>query len=241
MKFAMKWLKKYSVKGFTVFGAAPLLILAGASGLHAQANQSVVPGTQVRVTLANGLSTSVAHEGDPFTAVVSEPVFLGNQIILPAGAKVHGTISSVQRPKWISMFRGGASMNLVFNSVEVESRIFPARMSILSIYDATTDTGKQRKDISTVEGVVVEERHDVKTDVEDIAIGTAGGSVAGVVFSRVLRGTLIGLVGGSAYVVAKKGKDVELPAQTRMLVRVDSNVSLPASLLHNASYTNSGN
>ena len=76
----------------------------------------------------------------------------------------------------------------------------------------------------------------MKTDVEDIAIGTAAGSLAGTIFSRILRGTVIGLVGGSAYVVAKKGKDVKLPAQTRMLVRMDSNVSLPASLLHSAAY-----
>jgi hypothetical protein len=237
----MKYAMKYAVKGFTVLGAAALLALFATTGVRAQANQTVIPGTQVRVTLANGLSTSVAHDGDPFTAVVAEPVFVGNQVILPAGAKVHGTISSVQRPKWVSMFRGGASMNLVFNSVEVESRIFPARMSILSIYNAGVDPGKQRKDISTVEGVVVEERHDVKTDVEDVAIGTAGGSTAGLIFSRVLRGTMIGLIGGTAYVVAKKGKDVELPAQTGMLVRMDSNVSLPATLLHNASYPSSGN
>ncbi|MGD0964199.1 MAG: hypothetical protein ABSA57_09905 [Candidatus Acidiferrales bacterium] len=224
-------------------GTAALLVLFATPAIHAQANQSqsVIPGTQVRVTLSNGLSTTVAHNGDPFTAVIAEPVFIGNQIILPAGAKVHGTVSSVQRPKWVSMFRGGASMNLVFNSVEVESRIFPARMSILSIYNAGADPGKQRKDLSTVEGVVVEERHDVKTDVEDVAIGTAGGSTAGLIFSRVVRGTLIGFIGGTAYVVAKKGKDVELPAQTGMLVRMDSAVSLPASLLHNASYPSSGN
>jgi hypothetical protein len=229
------------MKSFTVFGAAALLALFVTPGIHAQANQSVVPGTQVRLTLSDGLSTTVAHNGDPFSAVVAEPVFIGNQIILPAGAKVHGTVSSVQRPKWISMFRGGASMNLVFNSVEVESRIFPARISILSIYNAGVDPGKQRKDISTVEGVVVQERHDVKTDVQAVAIGTTGGSLVGVIFSNVLRGTVIGLVGSSAYIVAKKGKDVELPAQTGMLVRMDSNVSLPASLLHNASYTTSGN
>jgi hypothetical protein len=59
-----------------------------------------------------------------------------------------------------------------------------------------------------------------------------------------MRGTIIGLVGGSAYVMAKKGKEIELPAQTGMLVRMDSNISVPSSLLHNASYdpgTNSGN
>ncbi len=229
------------MKRFTIFGAAVLLALLASPRVNAQANQNVVPGTQVRVTLSSGLSTSVVHNGDPFTAVVAEPVFIGNQIILPAGAKVHGTVTSVGRPRLFSMFRGGASMNLVFNSVEIESRIFPARMSILSIYASGSDMTKQRKDLNTVEGVVVEERHDIKTDVEDVAIGTAGGSTAGLIFSRVLRGTLIGLIGGSAYVVAKKGKDVELPAQTGMLVRLDSSVAVPTSLLHNAAYTTSGN
>ena len=229
------------MKIFAVFCAAAALTVLAAPSAHPQANQSITPGTQLRVRLTEGLSTRVARNGDPFTCMVAEPVFAGNQILLPAGAKVHGTVTTVERPRWISMFRGGASMNLVFNSVEVESRIFPARMSILSIYQGEASSSKPRKDLSTVEGVVVEERHDVKTDVEDVAIGTAGGSAAGIIFSRVLRGTIIGLIGGSAYVVAKKGKDVELPAQTGLLVRMDSSVSLPASLLHNASYTPTGN
>src|SRR5215469_767886 len=225
------------MKIVAAFCSAAILTLAAAPAARPQANQSITPGTQVRVTLSEGLSTRIARNGDPFTGVVAEPVFSGNQMLLPAGAKIHGTVTGVERPKWISMFRGGASINLVFNSIEVESRIFPARMSILSIYQAGSDDTKRRKDLSTVEGVVVQERQDLKNDVEDVAIGTAGGSAAGVVFSRVLRGTIIGLVGGSAYVVAKKGKDVELPAQTGMLVRMDSNVSVPSSLLHNAVYT----
>jgi hypothetical protein len=205
---------------------------------HAQANQ-VIPGTQVRLTLVNGLSSNVAHVGDPFTAVVAEPVFTGNTMILPAGAVIHGTVTTVERPKWFSMFRGGAAMNLKFDSIEVQSRLFPAKMSILSIYSGGTEATKQRKDIKAVEGEMVTENHSVKTDVEDVAIGTAGGSTVGLIFSHVLRGTVIGLVGGTAYVVAKKGKDVELPAQTGMLVRMDSNIALPSSLMHNASYTTS--
>jgi hypothetical protein len=209
--------------------------------VHAQSGQ-IIQGSQVRLTLVNGLSSSVARDGDPFTATVAEPVFVGNELVLPAGAIVHGTVSSVERPKLFAMFRGGASMNVNFTSIEVASRIFPARMSILSIYSGTIDTRKQRKDVKTVEGVVVEQNNrDIKSDVEDVALGTAGGSVVGLVFSRVVRGTLIGLVGGSAYVVAKKGKDVELPAQTGILVRMDSPLALPAGLLHTASYTPSGN
>jgi hypothetical protein len=224
------------MKRFVNVFAAMSLMLLFIPAVHAQSSQ-VIPGTQIRLSLVNGLSTSVAHDGDPFTAVVAEPVFVGNQMVLPAGARIHGTVSSVTRPKMFSMFRGGASMNLVFNSIEVESRIFPAKMSILTMYAGGTDTGKQRNDLKTVEGVVVEEKHDVKTDVEDVAIGTAGGSVVGVVFSHVLRGTVIGLVGGSAYIVARKGKEIELPAQTGMLVRMDSTVELPTSLLHTASFS----
>lgn len=218
----------------SLFAVAALsLLLTPAAG--AQASTQLIPGTQVRLTLIDGLSTSVAHNGDPFTAIVSEPVFQGNTIILPAGARIHGTISNVDRPKLFSMFRGGASMNINFTSIELESRIFPARMSILGLYTNTTDASKQRKDLKTVEGVVVEPNRDVKSVVEDVAIGGTGGSVVGIVFSRVVRGTVIGLIGGGAYVVAKKGKDVELPAQTGILVRMDTNVSLPSALVHSAS------
>jgi len=211
------------------------LALIFTPAVNAQSNQ-VQPGTQIRLTLLNGVTTSVARDGDPFTALVAEPVFFGNQLVLPAGAKLHGTVSHVARPKFFSMFRGGASMNLVFNSIEVESRIFPAQMTILSIYTGGADSGKPRKDLQTVEGVVVQERRDIKTDVTDVAIGTAGGSFVGLIFSNVLRGSVIGLVGGGAYIMAKKGKDVELPAQTGMLVRLDSPVSVPSTLLHNAAY-----
>jgi hypothetical protein len=208
--------------------------------VRAQSN-SIQPGTQVRLTLAAGLSTSVAHDGDPFTAIVAEPVFVGNQLLLPAGAKIHGTVTSVTRPKWFAMVRGGASMNLVFNSIEVQSRIFPVQMSILSLYSGSTDDTKKRKDLKTTEGVVVEEKRDIKGDIMTGGLGTGAGALVGVLFSNVARGTVIGLVGTSAYLVSKKGKDVELPAQTGMLVRMDSSVTLPPSLLHNASYsTNSG-
>lgn len=209
--------------------------------VHAQQSNAIQPGTQVRLTMSSGLSTGVAHDGDPFTAVVAEPVFIGNQLLLPAGAKVHGTVTSVTRPKFFALFRGGASMNLVFNSIEVESRIFPVQMSILSLYNGGTDSEKKRKDVKMTEGVVIQEKRDIKGDLMLTSIGTSVGTVVGVLFANVARGTVIGLVGTGAYIAIKKGKDVEVPAQTGMLVRMDSTIALPASLLHNAAYTSSGN
>jgi hypothetical protein len=216
--------------------AALACSVVASPAVHAQSQpRQVIPGTQVRLSLINGLSSRVARLGDPFTAVVTEPVFSGSELVLPAGAIVHGRITSVQRPRWFSAFRGGASMNLVFDSVEVESRLFPARMSILNIYSSGADVS-QRKDLTTIEGEVVQQRQSVKNDVMTVAMGTAGGATAGLVFSRVLRGTILGLAGSGAYIAARKGKDVELPAKTGMIVRMDSTLSLPAMLLHNASY-----
>src|SRR5262249_24171567 len=104
----------FSMKNFAVFCAAAALALFAAPAAHSQApTQTRIPGTQVHVRLVDGLSTRVSRSGDPFTAVVTEPVFSGNTILIPAGAKVHGTLNTVERPRWMSMFRGGASMNLV--------------------------------------------------------------------------------------------------------------------------------
>ncbi len=224
------------MKRFVIFGAVVSLALFLTPAVHSQTNL-LQQGTQLRLTLLNGLSTSVARDGDPFIAVVSEPVYLGGQLLLPAGAKVHGTVGNVVRPKRFSMFRGQAAMNIVFKSIEVESRIIPAQMSILSIYSGGTDAGRSRKDLHTVEGVVVEQRRDIKGDIEAVGIGTAGGSAVGAVFSHVIRGLAIGVIGGTAYVIERRGKDVELPAQTGMLVRVDSNVAIPSIATRSGPYS----
>lgn len=221
------------MKHVSVLAVAALAAVLFTPTVRAQ-DTTAMPGTQIRLTLINGISTRVARDGDPITAVVAEPVFSGNHLVIPAGAKLHGNVMSVERPRWFSMFRGGASMNINFRSLEIESRIFPARLSILSIYNGSTDAGSRRKDLQTIEGVVVQQKQSIKNDVEDVAIGAAGGSTAGLIFSRVIRGTVIGLVGGGAYVVARKGKDVELPAQTGMIVRLDSTLSLPDALLRSA-------
>jgi hypothetical protein len=194
-------------------------------------------GTQVRLILLNGLSTSVARDGDPFTAVVAEPVFLGGQLILPAGSKVHGVVGSIVHARHFAIFRGQAAMNLQFRSLEIEGREIPAQMSILQLFNGSVEGGRSRKDLKTEEGVVVEAKRDVKGYVTDMAIGTTGGTVVGAIFSHVMRGFAFGLIGGTAYVIQKKGKEVELPAQTGILVRLDNTVALPSGTARVGAYS----
>lgn len=207
--------------------AMVVLALSLVPAVHAQTAQ-VMQGTQVRLTLLNNLSTHVTREGDAFTAVISEPVYLGSQLLLPAGAKVHGVVSNIEAARHFALFRSGASMSLVFNSIEIDSRLLPARMSLLGVYTDPADGGKIRRDLNEVEGVSIEEKRDVKGYIRDATIGTGGATAVGAVFSHVVRGFGIGLIGSAAYVVTKRGKDVELPAQSRLLVRVDNTMWVPA-------------
>jgi hypothetical protein len=218
------------MKRFITLGAVVALALLLVPAVHAQNSQSnqLMQGTQVRLILLNGLSTSVARDGDPFTAVVAEPVLLGGQLVLPAGAKVHGVVGSIVHARHFAIFRGQAAMNLQFRSLEIEGREIPAQMSILQLFNGSVEGGRSRKDLKTEEGVVVEAKRDVKGYVTDMAIGTTGGTVVGAIFSHVMRGFAFGLIGGTAYVIQKKGKEVELPAQTGILVRLDNTVALPA-------------
>ncbi len=67
------------------------------------------------------------------------------------------------------------------------------------------------------EGQVVQAKHDIKGDVIAGTIGTGGGTLVGVVFSNVARGFGIGLAGSAVYIMERKGKEVELPAQTAII------------------------
>ncbi len=204
------------------------LALILAAPAHAQ-NPQLLQGTQIKLILQHGLSSSVAREGDPFAAVVAEPVYMGDQLILPAGARVNGEIGTIIRPRRFAMFRGQAAMGLYIRSIELDHREIPAPMSLISIHEVSAGgIGKQRKDLNPDEGAIVYARRDIKGDVKAVGLGGSGGTVVGAVFSHMMRGLVIGLVGSSAYIVTKKGKEVELPAQSGLLVRMDSTVTLPA-------------
>lgn len=218
--------------------AAALVCTAAVS--YAEPRQ-VIQGTQVHLTLLSGISSAVAKDGDPFVAVVAEPVYLGTQLLLPAGTRVNGIIGTVEKARHFSMFRGQAYMNITFRSIEVDSRLIPVQMSLITIEQPRGQAeGKRRKDVKIEEGQVVQEKHDVKGDIVGATIGTGGGALVGAVFSHVARGFGLGLAGSAAYIVARKGKDLDLPAQTGMLVRMDNTITVPVTSASNGSLTSSG-
>ena len=219
------------------FLLAAALICSAAPSSYAEPRQ-VIQGTQVHLTLLSGISSAVSKDGDPFVAIVAEPVYLGTLLLLPAGTRVNGIVGTVEKARHFSLFRGQAYMNLTFRSIEVDSRLIPVQMSIITIEQPRGQSeGKRRKDVKVEEGQVVQEKHDVKGDIVGATIGTGGGTLVGAVFSHVVRGFGFGLAGSAVYIVARKGKDLDLPAQTGMLVRMDNTITVPVASAASASLT----
>lgn len=201
--------------------------------------RQVLQGTQIHLQLLTPISSSSSRDGDPFLAVVTEPVTLGNDLLLPAGTRVRGTVSTVSKARRFAMFRGQAYLNLAFRSVEVDSRLIPVQMSIIAIDQPASRNARERKDVKVIEGQVIEEKPDIKGYIVAGTIGTGGGTLVGAVFSHALRGFGIGLAGSAAYVVSRKGKEVNLPTQTGLLVRLDNTITVPVVTASNNGYSSS--
>jgi hypothetical protein len=224
----MKRIVSFGAKART-FGAGLLLLTLAAIPLHSQTNQ-LLEGTQVKLKLTSGLTTAVAKSGDPFTAVVFEPVMLGNEVVVPAGTRVTGIVGGVIHSRHFALLRGQAAMSLNFRSMTIGDHEVPIRMSVMTIRRATEDPddiGRKRRDVKVEEGEVVREKPDITGTALDMAIGTGGGTAVGFIFSHAVRGFGIGLAGSAVYVLSKKGKEVQLPADTTLLVRMDNTVELP--------------
>jgi hypothetical protein len=225
------------MKTFLSLLLVAVLFCAAAPESYADPHQ-LLQGMQVHLTLLNTISSAASRDGDPFVAVVAEPVYLGNQLLVPAGTRVNGIIGTVAKARHFSIFRGQAYMNLSFRSIEIDSRLIPVQMSIIAIEQPHGQAdSKRRKDVKIEEGQVVQEKHDVKGDLVGGAIGTGGGTLIGAVFSHAIGGFGIGLAGSAAYIVERKGKEVELPAQTGMIVRMENTITVPVTMASNSGYT----
>ncbi len=190
--------------------------------------RQVIQGTEIHLTLLTPFGSSISREGDPVIAVLAQPVSFDSRIILPAGTRIHGVVGTIQKPKNFSLFRGQAYMNVAFKSIEIDSRLIPVQMSIVAIGRPRVDSfSSPRHDVKITEGEVIQQKHDYKGDAVGLAIGGGGGSLMGVLFGNVARGMGIGFAAGAVYVVARRGKEVNMPAQTGMLARFDSTVTLP--------------
>jgi hypothetical protein len=203
-------------------------VLAFTVSLSQAEPRQIAQGTQVHLKLLSDISTSSSRNGDSFIAVTTEPLMMGSELMLPAGTRIRGIVTSISRARRFAIFRGEAYLNLSFRSIEVDSRLIPVQMSILALSRPSEEgEGRARKDVDVTEGQMLQEKHDIKGDIIAGTIGTGGSTLIGKIASHAAAGFGIGLAGSAIYVVQRKGREVSLPADTGMLVRMDSTITVP--------------
>jgi hypothetical protein len=160
-------------------------------------------GTELTVRLERPLSSRTAHVEDRVEATVARPVYVDGRMVVPAGARVQGTVTQAepaQRP-----VRGGR-LNIAFDrlllddgtTVDLRSRVVQVKEDIVN-----SDTAKRG------------------------AIGAALGAVLGKVLGGT-KGALIGiLLGGAGGAITAQGDDVELPEGTVFTLQLER----PATVL----------
>src|SRR3990170_8328493 len=93
------------------------ILLAGVVALPALAKNVKLPeGKKIHFTLNQTLSSDKSREGDKFSGVVSRNVRVGDKTVIPEGAVVRGTVTSVKRSGRV---KGKAEMELSFDEIEL--------------------------------------------------------------------------------------------------------------------------
>src|SRR5207253_1047040 len=83
----------------------------------------VVPtGTTVTVSLGSALSSKLSQSGQTFTGSVAKDVMVGNEVVIPKGSTVAGTVTDA---KPLGKFKGGALLDIRLDSINLNGSDLP--------------------------------------------------------------------------------------------------------------------
>lgn len=159
---------------------------------------TIIPsGTNILASLDTRLNTETNNSGDQFSATTLETIYVDGKAVIPAGARIRGSLRDVQASGRI---KGRAQMTLAFNEI--------------------VDSDGKSHAISAVP-LTLQADSGTRGDVEKITAGGLAGAIIGAIADGkdgALKGTAIGAGVGTVVVLATKGDDVELNQGQRLSV-----------------------
>lgn len=190
-----------------------VLILSTSSALAALgADGPVIPaGTTLHVDLSITLSTGSNQVGDPFTAIVEEPIFQKGEEIVPEGSTLIGHVSFVKRP---GRLRGVAEMRLTPEAIITHDHM---RYQISAGLE--NEQGAEGSKIGDSEGTIKGQGKGVKNTAKDAGIGTAVGAGGGMMVdgtTGAMYGAGIGALAGVIRALGVHGRELTLHNGTEL-------------------------
>ena len=179
------------------------------AGFGASRAMATVPqGTFIEIALNSSLNSGGNNVGDDFTARVTEPVVVGDRVVIPAGSTVRGTVQAVTPAK---RGAGNASMTLAFQRIDLPGGYSTNMIASLSERSAS----KKKRNAGIIGG------------------SAAGGALLGRILGKDTKGAVVGSIVGGAIgtgvVLSKEGAQVNLPAGTELAIQLDSSMQVPGS------------
>jgi len=198
---------------------------------RAPGKKLVVPaGTRLAVVLENGVSTRSAKAGDSLYFHTAFPVTQNNQVVIPVGSYLRGSLLESKRPGRI---KGHGEFRM-----RLESLIFPNGYTVdLLAAPRSADTGG--KETTDPEGKVTGEGgkgKDAGTVATTTATGAGIGAIAGGGKGAGIGAGIGGLVGLGA-VLLTRGPEAQLPRGTTLDIVLERELTLDSSQVQ---FTNTG-
>jgi len=155
----------------------------------------VPSGTEIDVRLSQPLSSETAQVEQRFEAVTAADIFEEGQLLIPAGSRVRGVVSSVDSASRTDR-RG--SMTLAFDQITINGRQHEMRGTLTQVLEADKDN-----------------------EVAKIGGGAGVGAIIGGIIGG-LKGAIIGaVIGAGGTIAATEGSDIKLEEGTILRLRLE--------------------
>jgi len=165
----------------------------------------VVPaGTEIPVILSSAINSRTANSGDEFEGSVATDILVDNEVAIPKGSHVTGTVVNSKKQ---GTFKGEANLAIKLTRLEVRGKGY---MIASSTYGGTQKGKGKRTAVVTGGGAAV----------GALIGGLAGGGKGAAI------GAGVGAGGGLAASGATGGKNVEFPAESRITFKLTEAVTI---------------
>lgn len=220
--------------GTLAIGMALSAVAQTYNGQQLQARITYVPvGTNLDASLTSPVDSAVAKPGDVFNAKLNAPMYMGSDLVLPAGTNLEGTVTAADK-SGLAGSNGLVGLRLT-GAVTPDGIRYPLSAVLTagqgkdaSVHEDKSGNLKGRTTSSTVKSGLVR-----------TALWTGGGTLLGICFAPIVggavgAGAIAGVATGGAVGLGsnlwRKGKDVRIPSGTRLQFALDQPMAVAASL-----------
>jgi BON domain len=170
-----------------------------------QSRQVEVPASStLTVRMIDGVDSSVNNAGEIFHATLESPLVVDNDVVVPRGADIYVRLVSASSA---GRMKGKSELHLELVKMEFQGRSYPL---VSSTYSAT-GSSRGKNTAAKVGG--------------GAALGAIIGALAGGGKGAGI-GAGVGAAGGAIYQGSTKGKQVKIPAETRLDFQLEQPVTV---------------